>query len=319
MVRAIGFVSIALLLAGCSRLATEAPTPRANIKQTGMAVANDQTGRRFFNVSGQVAGEQLAQARFGVNGKAAGVEAPATISVDPDRRIIYTASLQLVVKDLKAATDAMPRLIAENKGYLAESSVTGAQGGYPSARWVARIPTDRFPAFLDAASQLGTPISRSQQGQDVTEEFMDLEARISNARKLEARLLTFATEKAGEVKDLLAVEKELSRVRGEIEQMEGRLKYLANRTAFSTVTIDAHEEKDYVPPRAPTFVDRAGRTWGDSIESLVDFGQNATLAGIALTPWIPVLAVAAFPVFWFARRFRRRRGAKPAHPTATGT
>src|SRR5690606_36050464 len=127
------------------------------------------------------------------------------------------------------------------------------------------------------------------------------------------------TEKAGEVKDLLAVEKELSRVRGEIEQMEGRLKFLTNRTAYSTVTIDAHEEKDYVPPRAPTFADRAGRTWGDSIESLVDFGQNATLAGIALTPWLPVLAVAAFPIVWFTRRFRRRRAAKPAPPTVPGT
>ena len=91
--------------------------------------------------------------------------------------------------------------------------------------------------FLQAVSRLGVPESRHQTAQDVTEEFVDLEARISNKKRLEKRIVELLSSSSGKIKDVIEVERELARVRGEIEQSEGRLRYLTDRTEFTTEVV----------------------------------------------------------------------------------
>ena len=114
--------------------------------------------------------------------------------------------------------------------------------------------------------------------QDVTEEYVDLEARIRNKREEEKRLLKHLADSTGKLEDILAVEKELSRVRGEAEQMEGRLRFLADRAELSTVTIEASEWKDFKPPVAATFRTQVGRTFFLSVEARSRIRQGARLA-----------------------------------------
>ena len=138
--------------------------------------------------------------------------------------------LGCVVFVLAATTDYVD-------GYLARMEVAGSPGLPRSGRWTARVPGARFEAFLDAVAGLGELVSRKLDSQDVTEEFFDTEARIKAKRVEEARMLKNLEESTGSLKDILEVEHELSRVRGEVEQLEGRLRLLANLTDLTTVTI----------------------------------------------------------------------------------
>jgi hypothetical protein len=226
---------------------------------------------------------------------------------DAPRKIIYEAEINLVVKDVSTVESQIAALLREHQGYVAESSIDRTQGEELSGRWRVRIPVERFDAFLDAVAKLGVAESRKQTAQDVTEEFVDLEAQISNKKKLEERIVELVNNQSGEIKDVIEVERELGRVRGEIEQMEGRLRYLTNRAELTTVSIFAREVDDYVPPQAPSFTNRIRQAWTDSMESLATFGQQAVVAVVYAFPWILVLAVVLVPGLWYARKRTSRR------------
>lgn len=219
-----------------------------------------------------------------------------------ERKIIYTAELTLVVEDFSKTESAVPALVSRFGGYISASHVDRTQGDRRSGSWTVRIPVDRFDDFLDAAVDLGVPENRTTQAQDVSEEFVDLEARIKNKREVERRIAKLLEDRSGDIKDVIAVETELGRVREEIERMEGRLRYLTNHTALTTVTINAREERDYVPPQAPTFTAQIGHTWTGSLEALMKAGKALTLTGVAITPWLPVTAVPVVLSFWLVRR-----------------
>jgi hypothetical protein len=221
---------------------------------------------------------------------------------DAARRIIYEAEINLVVKDVSTVESQIAALLKEHQGYVAESSIDRTQGEELSGRWRVRIPVERFDAFLDAVAKLGVAESRKQTAQDVTEEFVDLEAQISNKKKLEERIVELVNNQSGEIKDVIEVERELGRVRGEIEQMEGRLRYLTNRTELTTVSILAREVDDYVPPQAPSFTNRIQRAWTNSLQSLQDFGQRAVVALVYAFPWIIVLGVVLVPGLLYLRK-----------------
>ncbi len=221
---------------------------------------------------------------------------------DAQRRIIYKAEINLVVKDVSAVESQIAALLKEHQGYVAESSIDRTQGEELSGRWRVRIPVERFDAFLNAVARLGVAESRKQTAQDVTEEFVDLEAQISNKKKLEERIVELVQNQSGEIKDVIEVERELGRVRGEIEQMEGRLRYLTNRAELTTVSIVAREVDDYVPPQAPSFSNRIQRAWSTSLQALQDFGQQAVVAGVYAFPWIIVLGVVLVPGLLYAKK-----------------
>src|SRR5690606_993665 len=178
--------------------------------------------------------------------------APAEDAADPQaatpvaRKLIYTATVHLVVKDFGATDSKIQSLTESVGGFIAEFREDRTYGDRRAGRWVVRIPTARFQEFLDQVVTFGVPETRQIDAQDVTEEYVDLEARSANKKKLEQRILDLLENQTGEIKDVIAVETELARVREEIERMEGRLRYLANRVELTTITISAREEVDYV-------------------------------------------------------------------------
>jgi len=270
----------------------------------GCMKASRESARRSVT-----AADSLAAARGHADEGGAAFNAPAESAPDPTatdgRKIIYEADLTLIVDDFAQTEADVPKLVKQYGGYLADVSVDRNQGYQLSGRWKARIPTDRFDAFLDAVSKLGVPEQRRQTAQDVTEEFVDLEARIANKKRLEERIVELLKESTGKIKDVLEVERELARVRTEIEQMEGRLRYLTNRTALTTVTITAREERDYVPPQAPTFLARIQQAWRGSLLALRSAGESLIVALVFATPWIVLAAVVLVPPLWIIRRHQR--------------
>jgi Domain of unknown function (DUF4349) len=240
----------------------------------------------------------------------------ATTPPKTARKIIYDARIELVVDSLVATEQAISRIIKENDGFLAESDQTSAQEYHRHATWRVRVPVANFDAFVGGAVKLGE-VQRNHVGsQDVTEEYLDLDTRIRNKREEEKRLLKHLADSTGKLEDILAVERELSRVRGEAEQMEGRLRFLADRADLSTVTIEANEWKDFKPPVAASFGTQVSRTFFQSVERLVEFGKGFSIVVVALLPWIPLIFIGLVLARWLFRYASRsgRRTAARAEP-----
>jgi hypothetical protein len=239
----------------------------------------------------------------GKQGKVAGVPL--------DRKIIFTGDLQVLVEDFAKAEKSLLQLVKANKGYVAQSEVSNSPGAPRSGRWKVRIPAAGFDPFRDAVAALGEVQKNSTNAQDVTDEFYDLQARVKNKQKEEQRLQEILQKSTGKLEDVLKVEEVLSRVREEIERLQGQEQRLTNLTSLTTLDVTLHERKSYVPPEAPGFLTSVGRTFSGSVDVLVTVGRGLALAAAALTPWLPVVALIAV-LLWLVLRRRRPVAVRPA-------
>ena len=218
------------------------------------------------------------------------------------RRIIYTATVRLIVKEFEPVESAVRQLVEKHNGFLASSDVDAQRGEHRNGNWVIRVPSANYSKFLGELSSLGSVTTRSENAQDVTEEFVDLEARISNKKKLEERIVELLEKRDDKIKDVIEVEKELGRVREEIERMQGRMRYLRDRTSLATVKLHVVQQRDYEPPAALSFGDQIGAAWSDSIGGLVAFGKGLLIFCVAIAPWAIVALVVLIPIYLFLRR-----------------
>lgn len=236
------------------------------------------------------------------------------------RRIKYTAQLSLIVRDLETSRKQLLALVESHRGYIAQSDVNGSSGAPRSGRWRIRVPAGEFQQFLEAAARLGIPERNMTDSEDVTAEYVDLEARIKSKKQQEESLRGYLkeTKPSSQLKDILIVEQELARVRGEIEQMEGQLRLLANLTELTTITVTMQEVRNYVPPQAPTFAATVASTFHRSLSALIGVGKWCVLVIVAAAPWLPFAALLA-TAMWLAIRAVLRQLSRfrplPALPT----
>jgi Domain of unknown function (DUF4349) len=164
-----------------------------------------------------------------------------------ERMVIYNADIQLKVKNYEKAQTQFERKATELGGYLVESTTNRFEDEQLSGMMIFRIPQEHFSSFLQSAENSAVEVSsRHVRGQDVTEEFVDLESRLRSKKAVETRLISFL-EGAEKTEDLLKISSDLSKVQEEIEQLTGRMNYLQNQTSFSTVTIHLEETNILVP------------------------------------------------------------------------
>jgi uncharacterized coiled-coil protein SlyX len=239
---------------------------------------------------------------------AAAQSASAAAAAHPDanRQIIYRASVTLRVEDFGATEKKIAELVQDAGGHIAafrEDRNTGAQR---SGHWTVQVPVVQFRKFLEQTGQMGVAEQRESQADDVTEEYVDLGARLKNKQQLEARLLELVSKRGDDIKDVLALEAELARVREEIERMQGRLRYLTDRVALTTIEITAYERKEYQPPQTPTFAARISHTFWDSVRLLREFGEAWVLVFAGLAPWLIALTIVLTPLVWLVWRCGRR-------------
>lgn len=221
-----------------------------------------------------------------------------------DRKIIYTATLDVVVKDLDAARAEVERRLADCKGYVAKSEARNDAGSRRTATYTLRVPVDRFRALVDALLELGTPERNAVDSQDVTEEYIDVQARIKNL-KAEEEVLNKLLKESGSRDEVLKTREQIRTIRGDIERAQARLDYLSKLTALSTINLTLREIKDYKPPAAPTFRTRVSHTFENSWESFVEFLQSLALVAVALTPWLPLLVPGGLIGLWLLRKLWR--------------
>ncbi|WP_197258310.1 DUF4349 domain-containing protein [Paenibacillus dendritiformis] len=233
--------------------------------------------------------------------------------VPADRKLIYEANIRMEVKNYEAAKQRLQQLVDRSKGYVLQFSDQQSESERGGS-FVIKVPASGFTTFLD---ELGTwealDYHREYSANDVTEEYVDLEARLTARRAMEARLLAFM-EKATIADDLVQFSGELGSVQSEIEQIVGRKRYLDNHVAMSTINM-----RLYQPVNAPVvqglknaFGTRMANTLVQSWETLVQFVQVLILFLTALLPFACAAAIAGVPIWLLAKRRRGRR----RHPHA---
>ena len=205
------------------------------------------------------------------------------------RKIIYKAEVELISAKLDETAKQIEAKVKEIGGYVSGRNVSGTSGESRSGSWTVRIPAEKFDAFLAALPGVGELQSSNTTSEDVSEEFYDAAARLKNKRTEEERLVQLLRTSTGRLTDILTVEKEISRVREEIERIEGRLRFLSQQSDLSTVTINVHEVRGYVPPKQPSFGTEVARSFVGSLDTLGAFVKGLTLALVALLPWLVVL------------------------------
>ena len=222
--------------------------------------------------------------------------------------IIRTGHAGIEVDSLDAAIARVRALAQRVGGFVANTAVQGGKDQLRSASLEVKIPSDRFDEALAGLSPIGKVESVNVNAEDVGEEYVDIAARVENAHRLEARLIALLANRTGKLQEVLSVERELARVREEIERYEGRLRFLRARVALSTLTINVHE-------RAPIIVPVAGD--GPIMEAFRDAWRNfvgLVAAFIASLGVLIPLGAMAFLGWLVVRRWAPWRGVDPTPP-----
>jgi hypothetical protein len=234
-----------------------------------------------------------------------------------ERLIIRTGNMNLVVEDTEETLGKIIDLAAERGGWVVTSGQS-QRGSYIYANATIRVPAEDFNTTMAALREMATEVrSENTSGQDVTEEFVDLSARLENLEATADRVRSFL-EDTENVEEALAVNVELSRLEGDIESLKGRLQFLSQSAAFSTISVDLEPDAAFQPIEVGGW--RPEGVAKDAIETLVDALQGL----VNITIWLllfllPVLLVIAIPltlVFLGLRRLWRRRRARRAAAAA---
>ena len=231
-----------------------------------------------------------------------------------ERLIIRTADMTIVVTDTEATLAQIANMAESGGGWVVGSNVYQSSETSKTGYIQIRIPAEGFQSVLDAIAGLAVKVeSVNTSGQDVTEEFVDLTSQLANLEATAARVRGFLDE-SRTVEEALAVNQELSRLEGEIALVKGRMQYLSESAAFSSITVNVTPDELAQPIQVggwqPQGVAR------QAIEALVSALQ--ALANLAI--WfvifvLPVLILILIPIFliiWLIRRLRRREQAQEA-------
>jgi hypothetical protein len=288
---------------------------------TACAGSADETGAdlQAFEDSGGGASEPEAPS----DGE--GDEARIVFETQDGRHVIRTASMQLHAAETRAAFEEIVSLVEANGGFVAAANVypTSGEDDQPDVEMTLRVPAESLRATMDGIGDLvDEVVAESQTADDVTEQFVDLEARLTNLQALETELRALLTEvrmqENADPEKIITVFNELSSVRGQIEQIQGQLEYLENATTLATLGIHLTQTPSAVPiveePWQPAEVARA------AMRDLVGGLQGAAdwAIGFALYA-LPMLVITMGPllvigVLVYRRWFRR----PPTAPAQTG-
>lgn len=228
-----------------------------------------------------------------------------------DRFLIKNATAQLEAEDPQKAVTQLRPMVQQMGGYTGSGSDVVDSLGRHTVSLEIRLPSKEFDRLLGQLATIGKVLETHINSQDVTEEFVDAQASLRNLKATEARLLAhLATSK--ELKDTLLVEVELTRIRGEIERLEGRLRYLADRVDFSTVSLTIRPAAA-AEPVVPVAAFSTSREVTAALRDVIGFLQNlwATMvwAGVWGIVWLPLLLIFLI--------IRRRRTARSRVASAT--
>jgi hypothetical protein len=258
---------------------------------------------RLGGLAGGVAARSQAETPL-----AGGPRSQAETPLAAGPSIVRTVTLRIVASDFDAARPAIDRTLRDVGGFVGQLGVSDSGEGPRSIHGTLRVPAARLDEAVAALKKLGRVINESQQADDVTEQVVDLDIRIANARITEKRLAELIQNRTGRVSDVLEVEREMTRVRTELERLDAQRKNVERRVAYATLVLEVLEERRASVSLGPVPVPaRLRHAIADGFEAALSSVLEAALfllrVGPALLLWGVLLGV---PGWLLVRRHPRR-------------
>jgi len=282
-----------MIFTGCFRSAAEEEAVAAEVEAVREEEAPAMEMAEEFAVEEKIAGN--AETQYG------------EIPVTGDRKVIKTAYIELEIEvgKFESTMFGLTNLAEQNGGFVSNSqSYSDSEGNLTSGSITIRIPSNKYNSALNRAKEMGTVKSTSSSGQDVTQEYTDLESRLRNYEAQEEVLLDLMKE-SKKVSDSLEVQRELSNVQEQIEIIKGRMQYLDDMVSFSTIDVYFHEPEPIKTAADWGFVDALKR----GLRGAVSVFNGLMMFLIAASPVLVIIAIILI-VIWQVIRARKRRRVK---------
>lgn len=269
--------------------------------------ASDLVAAEPEPLAGPALDAALVREEGAADGGGAVAQLPGLPAIGP--AVVRTATLSIEVGEdgFVAAFDAASLVAGKYGGFVESSSTAGTD--IQRGDLLIRVPADRFDEAIRDLRALGTVERQELSGQDVTAEFVDLEARLRTWKAQEAVLLDLMAE-ARTIEDTLRVQRELQDVQYRIEQIEGQLRYLENRTELATIQVSLHEPGAVVPAPKPSTRPSLAEAWEKAIDGFLAIWYSVV---VGLGYLLPLTALGLI-VWTGVRRIVRPRPAGPATP-----
>jgi anti-sigma factor RsiW len=294
-----------LLAAGVVMMVVTRSTPEVRLER----VATQQNSVASFAQDGRVRpappppqSGQRNLMREPANGNSSSINA----ALPQTPLIIRTAQITLSTTGFAKARASLEDVLKRHGGHVGSLTVGSPADSGQTLQATLRVPSSQLDATLAEVRKLGRVESEQQGGEEVTAQVVDLEARLANSRNTEGRLADILRRSAGKIADVLAVEKEMDRVRGEIERMQAERKGLGDRFDFATLEVRVNEEyKAHLDVAAPSAFGRmrnaAVAGYRNVADSLTGFAMFVLAYGPGFLVWGALLF---FPVRYAWRRSR---------------
>jgi len=275
------------ILAAALATAAACSSPLARQQPVADSLAVTQAERAGFAIPASAVEEHQTRARVAAVSDGTALLPTGGVAAN---LVIRTGQTSIEVDSLERAVAQVRLLAGRVGGYVANTTMQTGRGQLRAATLEVKIPADRFDDGLGGLSALGKLESVNVNAEDVGEEFTDVTARMTNARRLETRLIDLLATRTGKLKDVLDVEHELARVREEIERYEGRLRYLRAHAVLSTLTIYVHEPVPVVGRAGSSVIGEAFKQAWRNFVALV----AACIRGLGIVIPLGLLVTAAW-------------------------
>lgn len=303
-----GFISsllLFLLLLGCGPGEAPIPSELSNAERPGSMEYSEQDTNTKLGSAG-----------------AEGVLSPTSETSFSNRKVIYKGTLELLVNDFDDSYNKLHQAVNSAQGYIANQETAHQDGRTPHGNWTVRIPVAQFQEFVNQLDGLGSVLRQNIDAEEVTDEYVDLQARITNEKRLEERVQKLYERTPDKIGDIISVEKELARVRQNIERMEGRLRLLNDQTTLATLEISMRQRQKEVAPEIATYSTRLSEAWSGMTSETLTWFQDLSIGLIQNLPRLVFLLMVGLIVGPLAWRFRhllpavleRVPGSQPTSP-----
>jgi hypothetical protein len=216
------------------------------------------------------------------------------------RLIVRTGQASIEVDSLEPSMAELRRIVQRVGGFVANASVQSGRNQLRSATLQLKVPASRFDDLTQALEPLGRLQFVNVAAEDVSEEFVDLTARVANGRRLEDRLFELLRTRTGKLQDVLIVERELARVREEIERMEGRMRFLKTSAQLSTLSVNLFEP-------APIVASHPGQSViGEAFKTAWRNFVGVLAGAIASLGFVVPVVVLGWGTLIIARKYKRK-------------
>ena len=251
----------------------------------------------FYSHYGVIGGETLPSAMTQTQGVPTYTEVRQDQSTPQERAVIYNAQLSLEANDIQGTLQKI-RSVAEGYGGYVASSSRSTYGVQARADIAIRVPKDKFQAAIQQIETYGKVLDEGTTSEDITQQYIDLKARLNNMQREEQRLREILNM-TKTIDEILRVEGELERVRGEVDSLQGQINYLTGNVQMSLISVTLTEP---APPFTPPGMDW-GETLGIAISGLFTVLRGMIILVVSLKP----VVVVSVPIYYLYRRRKQQK------------